>query len=282
VGKRHQEALDRERARLPLVGERRSAVLCCTWDAGQTVTALMTSDILAAMRGVPVAALDSNPGATSLAARRASALLVWGLLAGREPGQHPGRGTGARLDVTADLPWTGAAHILKGDDYQRLADLSAERYPLTMIDPAPSGLTRVLSAADQPVLAASASPDAATSLANIRQWLGADGYGELAARAVNGVSRRTMQDVLRADSVAWGRCRAIVRVPRDDLLPARPAASSIPDDREGRHVVDAVFISLDQATAKQVCPRQSPLGTRNLGRQAGRVRSCPTLHGLEL
>ena len=90
-----------------------------------------------------------------------------------------------------------------------------------------------------------------------------------------------MQDVLRADSVAWGRGRAIVRVSRDDLLPARPGASSTPDDRRGRHV-DAVFISLDQATAKQVCPRQSPLGARSLGRQAGRVRSCPTLYGLEL
>ena len=112
------------------------------------MTALMTSDILTAMLGVPVAALHSNPGATSLAARRASALSVWGLLAGREPGQQPGRGTGARLDVTADLPCTGAPHILKSDDYQRLADLWAERYPLTMIDPTPSGLTRVLSAAE--------------------------------------------------------------------------------------------------------------------------------------
>ena len=70
----------------------------------------------------------------------------------------------------------------------------AERYPLTMIDPAPTGLTRVLSAADQLVLVAPASPDAATSLANTQQWLGAHGHGELAARAVtvvNGVSRRT-------------------------------------------------------------------------------------------
>ena len=39
---------------------------------------------------------------------------------------------------------------------------------------------------------------------------------------VNGVSQRTMEDVLRAESVARGRCRAIVRVPWDDLLFARP------------------------------------------------------------
>jgi MinD-like ATPase involved in chromosome partitioning or flagellar assembly len=79
--------------------------------------------------------------------------------------------------------------------------------------------------ADQLVLVAPASPDAATSLANTQQWLAAHGYGELAARAVtlvNGVSRRTMENVLRAESVARGRCRAIVRVPWDDLLSTRP------------------------------------------------------------
>ena len=130
--------------------------------------------------------------------------------------------------MIADLPGdggNGAAHALDGDDFQRLADVLAERYPLTMIDPAPSGLTRVLSAADQLVLVAPASPDAATSLANTQQWLGAHGYGELAGRAVtvvNGVSRRTQEDVLRAESVARGRCRAIVRVPWDDLLSSRP------------------------------------------------------------
>ena len=79
-GKRDQEALDRERARLPRADPRRIAVPCCTRDAGQTATALMTSDILAAMSGVPVAALDLNPGATSLATR-ASALSIRGLLA---------------------------------------------------------------------------------------------------------------------------------------------------------------------------------------------------------
>ena len=94
-----------------------------------------------------------------------------------------------------------------------------------MVDPAPSALTRVLATADQLLLVAPASPDAATSLANTQQWLGAHGYGELAARAVtlvNGVSRRTMENVVRAESVARGRCRAIVRVPWDDLLSARP------------------------------------------------------------
>ena len=236
-GKRDPETLDRDRARLPLAGPRRIAVLGCTRGAGQTVTTLMTGHVLAAVRGAAVAALDLNPGATSLAARRVPAASVQALLAGWEPGQQAGRGSGARLDVIAEMPGTGAAQA-GGNDIQRLADLLAERYPLTMIDPAPSGLTRVLVAADQLVLVAPASPDAATALANTQQWLGAHGYGELLGRAVmvvNGVSRRTMEDVLRAESVARGRCRAIVRVPWDDLLSMRPDSPSTPPVQTALH-----------------------------------------------
>jgi MinD-like ATPase involved in chromosome partitioning or flagellar assembly len=126
-------------------------------------------------------------------------------------------------------PGTGTAHSLAADDYQRLAGLLAARYPLTMIDPAPSGLTRVLPLADQLVLVVPASPEAATSLANTQQWLTAHGYHGLAARAVtvvNGVSGRTSQDVLLAESVARGRCRAIVRVPWDDRLSPEGEAGS--------------------------------------------------------
>jgi MinD-like ATPase involved in chromosome partitioning or flagellar assembly len=231
-GQRDQETLDRDRARLPLTGSRRITVLGCTRGAGQTVTALMTGHILAAVRDVPVAALDLNPGGTSLAARSTVATSIRALLTGREPDKPAGPdkpGAAAGLDVIADPPGADRARPLEGGDYQRLAGLLATQYPLTMIDPAPMGLTRVLSVTDQLVLVAPASPDAATSLANTQQWLAAHGYGELAGRAVtviNGVSRRTTQDVLRAEAAARGRCRAIVRVPWDDLLSARPESPS--------------------------------------------------------
>jgi MinD-like ATPase involved in chromosome partitioning or flagellar assembly len=235
-GKRDQETLDRERARLPLTGPRRIVVLGCTRGAGQTVTALMIGHILAAARGVPVAALDLNPGSTSLAARSTPAVSLAALLAGEGlgqrpsdgPGQRPGSSAGARLDVIGDLPEPDRPRPGEVENYHRLADLLATRYPLTMIDAAPTGLTRLLAVADQLILVAPASPDAATSLANTQQWLNTHGYAGLAGRAVtvvNGVSRRTMPDVLRAESVARGRCRAIVRVPWDDLLSARLATS---------------------------------------------------------
>ena len=223
-GQRDQAAQDRERARLPLDGPRRIAVLGCTSGAGQSVISLMTGQVLAVARAVPVAVLDLNPGEGSLAARIEPVTSVAALLAGRGPSPYPaqprGRGRArGRLDVIGG----DDARALHGGDYQRLAGLLAERYPLTIIDPAPSGLTRVLELADQLVLVAPASPEAATALAHTQQWLAAHGYDELAVRAVtvvNGVSRRSMDDVHRAESVARGRCRAIVRMPWDDLLSA--------------------------------------------------------------
>jgi MinD-like ATPase involved in chromosome partitioning or flagellar assembly len=283
-GKRDQEALDRDRARLPLAGPRRIVVLGCTRGAGQTVTALMTGHILAAVREVPVAALDLNPGPTSLAARRAPAVSVQALLADQATEQPPSQDT--RLDVIAGLPDTGngngssnggngAAHPLDGGDFRRLAAMLAERYPLTMIDPSPSGLPRMLASADQLVLVAPASPDAATSLANTQQWLRAHGYGELAARAitvVNGVSRRTRDDVLRAESVARGRCRAIVRVPWDDLLSSRQAnphqqTTLQPQTRLAYTALAGVLISGLTAAAANTSTA-SPVPGRNSGEHA--------------
>jgi MinD-like ATPase involved in chromosome partitioning or flagellar assembly len=241
-GKQDRQMPDRDRARLPLDGSRRIAVLGCTSGAGQSTTALMIGHVLAAVREVPVAALDLNPGDASLAARIAPTTSVTALLAGRDtdsedPAAQPVRGSrawrtrhepAARLHViAAGSPRNNGARTLSPDDYQRLARRLAARYPLIIIDPAPSGLTRVLSVADQLVLVTPASPGAATSLANTQQWLSAHGYGELAVRAVtvvNGASRRTSPDVLQAESVARGRCRAIVRVPWDDLLSVQPDA----------------------------------------------------------
>ncbi|MGH3163615.1 MAG: MinD/ParA family ATP-binding protein, partial [Streptosporangiaceae bacterium] len=256
-GKRDQEALDRDRASLPLAGSYRIVVLGCTRGAGQTVTALMTGHVLAVVRGIPVAALDLTSGPASLAARRPPPVSVQALFAdqaGQEADEH-----GARVDVVAD----------DGGDFRRLADMLAERYPLTMIDPAPTGLTRVLARADQLVLVAPASPDAATSLANTQQWLGAHGYGELAARAVtvvNGVSRRTKDDVLRAESVVRGRCRAILRVPWDDLLSSRPGpieqATLQPQTRLAYTALAGVLVTSLAATHVEPDPG------RNLGEHA--------------
>jgi MinD-like ATPase involved in chromosome partitioning or flagellar assembly len=281
-GQRDRETLDRDRARLPLGGARRIAVLGCTSGAGQSVTALMTGHILAAVREVPVAVLDLNPGDESLAAYIAPATSVTALLAGKEregqdrAGSAAGSGrsdsrtrrarreSGARLDViAAGSPEGNGARTLDHADYQRLAGLLAERYPLTMMDPGPAGLTRMLWLADQLVLIAPANADGATSLANTQQWLSAHGYDELAARAVtviNGVSQRTSQDVLQAESVARGRCRAIVRVPWDDLLSVRPDAPAAlhPQTRRAYTALAGVLVAALAADPSTPVPGRSP------------------------
>ncbi len=280
---RDLQTLDRDRARLPLAGPRVIVVLGCTSGAGQSTVAAMTGLMLAAVRDAPVAALDLNPGDDSLAARIAPAVSVTALLAGEAPepaartdsearplradwrARSARRPPGARLDVIADRPGAGG-HVVDGRDFQRLAGLLAARYPLTMIDPAPSRLARALSVADQLVLVAPASADAAGALANTQQWLSAHGYGEAAARAVtviNGVGRRPSEDVMRAEAAARGRCRAIVRVPHhDQLLPAHPAglAALNPQTRLAYTALAGVIVSGLAAGRAAPVPGRSPGG----------------------
>jgi MinD-like ATPase involved in chromosome partitioning or flagellar assembly len=225
---------DRERVLLPIGGPRVIVVLGCTVGAGQTVTTLMIADLLASLRGENVAALDLNPGRPSLTdlAQATPAATVPALLAGSAPVSAGARGRG-RLDVIthgalADSQGLGDA------EYRRLFDILEERYALTLADPGASAVARVLASADQLVLVAPASPDAARAVAMTQDWLEAHGYGQLSAGSItviNGVSKRSMTHVEQAEVVVRGRCRAIVRVPWDDHLGAPEAEQGIRDCR---------------------------------------------------
>jgi MinD-like ATPase involved in chromosome partitioning or flagellar assembly len=106
-------------------------------------------------------------------------------------------------------------------EYRRIFSAAADRYRLTFADPGASAVARVLNAADQLVLVAPASPDAARALAMTQEWLGAHGYHALTATSitvVNGLSKRSLPHAEQAELVVRGRCRAIVRVPWDDHL----------------------------------------------------------------
>jgi Mrp family chromosome partitioning ATPase len=104
------ERRDRERVLLPIHGPRLIVVLGCTVGAGQSVTTLMLADVLATLRGEPVAALDLNPGQTSLAglARTSPAATARGLLGGSAPIVPDQRGRGAWTSSrTTPLPTAG-------------------------------------------------------------------------------------------------------------------------------------------------------------------------------
>jgi MinD-like ATPase involved in chromosome partitioning or flagellar assembly len=228
-GQPDQMQRDRTRARLPLPGGHRVVVLGCTVGAGQTMTALLTGEVLVSLRDDQVAALDLNPGPGSLAER---ARMVPALTESRPPA--PSRLEVVTRDTTArDAGTPGASR--PGEDLQdvtKIFELLSARYPLTLADPGAAVVPRVLAAASQLILVSPASQDAASALATTREWLEAHGHAGLAEGAIivlNGVSRHTMPYVEQAEALARGRCRAIVRVPWDDHLkkqePERAAAS---------------------------------------------------------
>jgi MinD-like ATPase involved in chromosome partitioning or flagellar assembly len=252
-GRPDQLQRDRARARLPVRGGHRVVVLGCTVGAGQTVTALLIGELLVSLRGDEIAVLDLNSGDGSLAER---ARAVPALTGSRPPApsraevitrEAAGAGSGAEfaLGGTTPLQPPAAEQAPRADieDVTRVFELVSARYPLTLADPGAAAVPRVLAAADQLVLVAPASQDAASALATTREWLEAHGHAELADRAIvvlNGVSRHTMPHVEQAEALARGRCRAIVRIPWDDHLkypgsgrstspapPARPAAGPL-------------------------------------------------------
>jgi hypothetical protein len=215
---------DQARVRLPLPAAARIVVLGCTAGAGQTITTLVTGQLLASLRGEPVAVLDLSDGSGSLTeqARLIPALLPSSLV-GADPAARPrpagGPGERGLQVVTA----SGSA-----DDPGGIVNAVVARYRLTLADPAAAAVPRTVSVADQLVLVAPASAEAAGALAMTLEWLEAHDHGRLAAGAVtvlNGVSGPSAQHVDKAAAVASGRCRAIVRVPWDERLRARPAAA---------------------------------------------------------
>jgi MinD-like ATPase involved in chromosome partitioning or flagellar assembly len=220
-GKPDQLQRDRARARLPISEPRRIVVLGCTRGAGQTTTVLLAGDMLAGLRDEPVAVLDLNPGRNSLAEQAAA---IPGLVAdpldaprlvGDDAWSQAGSGAASRLQVISGNSVPGSG------DAGRVIDAVARRYLLTLADPAAGSVPRTLEVADQLMIVAPASAEAANALGMTFEWLDAHGYGRLATSAVtilNGVSGPTAEHAERAANVANGRCRAIVKVPWDSHL----------------------------------------------------------------
>jgi hypothetical protein len=215
-GKPDQVQRDRVRVTLALNGPARTIVLGCTAGAGQTITTLFTGQLLASMRGEAVAVVDLSKGPTSLTEQaRFIPALMSSRRAGADSGAVGGQGErGLQVVTAADRA---------GDPGQILSAVAA-RYPLTLADPEASCVPRALRAADQVILIAPASAEAAGSLAMTIEWLQAHNFAALAANAIvvlNGVSPQTAGHADKTAAVASGRSRAIVRVPWDERIRSR-------------------------------------------------------------
>lgn len=216
-----------ERVRTAFDGARRVVVLGCTGGAGQTVTGLMLGHTFAQHRGDRIVAVDVNPGPGAMARRTRSETreTLTSLITHAE--QVSGYSVMRRytsvsksgLEVVA--AGKNPVQALDDRDYA-LAMRTLDRfYSITLLDAAAAVVARILPYADQIVLVAPASTDAPRAVAMTFEWLDGHGYEELRSRAVtviNGVSRRSMEDVAQTEEVARGRCRALVRIPWDDHL----------------------------------------------------------------
>ncbi|WP_327588817.1 TcpE family conjugal transfer membrane protein [Nonomuraea sp. NBC_00507] len=229
--------IDEARARAVFSGSRRIVVLGCTGGAGQSTTALMLGHTFATYRDDRVVAVDANTGGTTLTSRiqPETPETLTSLLSGldRVSGYLTMRGyttrTASGLEVISADTDAGAEQRLADRSFfsdHRLGEsmrLLERHYKLAVIDPAAALAARLLPYADQLVLVVPASEEAPEAVGMTYEWLDGHGCAELRRRAVmvvNGVSRRSMADVEQAESVARGRCRAIVRVPwEDDLAP---------------------------------------------------------------
>ncbi|MFC5830402.1 TcpE family conjugal transfer membrane protein [Nonomuraea insulae] len=229
--------IDEARARGVFGGSRRIVVLGCTGGAGQSTTALMLGHAFAHYRDDRVVAVDASTGGGTLTSKiqPETPETLTSLLSGldRVSGYLTMRGyttrTASGLEVISADTDAGAEQRLADRSFfsdHRLGEsmrLLDRHYKLAVIDPAAALAARLLPYADQLVLVVPASEEASEAVAMTYEWLDGHGCAELRRRAVmvvNGVSRRSMTDVEQAESVARGRCRAIVRVPwEDDLAP---------------------------------------------------------------
>jgi conjugation transfer TcpE-like protein len=215
-GKPDHVQRDRARVTLALPGPARTVVLGCTAGAGQTITTLLSGQLLASLRGEAVAVVDLSRGPTSLTEQ---ARFVPALMSSRRVGADSG---------TVGRPGERGLQVVtaadSADDPGRIISAVAARYPLTLADPEASRVPWALRAADQLILVAPASAEAASSLAMTFEWLQAHDFGALAANAIvvlNGVSSQTAGHADKTAAVASGRSRAIVRVPWDERMGGR-------------------------------------------------------------
>ncbi len=226
--------------RAPVSGCRRIAIVSRKGGVGKTTTTLFLGHTFAEHRGDRVIALDGNPDAGSLGyrVRRETNKTITHLLVSREnvsryadirafTSQAP-----TRLEVIAADDDPRITDSLREDDYKRVVDLLEVHYNLICMDTGTGVLESaskgILQLADQLVLVTSPSLDSGRAASATLDWLEKNGHEDLVAGSVaviNGVRPKSMVDLDKVERHFQARCRAVVRIPWDDVLQAGAEAA---------------------------------------------------------
>jgi MinD-like ATPase involved in chromosome partitioning or flagellar assembly len=223
-----------ERARTPVGGCYRLAVISLKGGVGKTTTTAALGAVFADLRGDRVIALDANPDRGTLAERapRESGATVRHLLAAREnlhryadvrefTSQSP-----TRLEVLASDSDPHVSAAFSEQDYRDTVDILERFYNLVLTD-CGTGLLHdamrgILGLANSLVVVSSASLDGARSASATLDWLEAHGFDHLAQNAVVVISSVRpgggIVDVLQLEDHFASRCRDVVTIPYDPHL----------------------------------------------------------------
>ncbi len=243
AGPSQREQREREliaAVRAPVTGCRRIAVVSRKGGVGKTTTTLFLGHTFAEHRGDRVIALDGNPDAGSLGyrVRRETNKTITHLLVSREEvsryadiraftSQAP-----TRLEVIAADDDPRITDSLREADYKRAVDLLEVHYNLICMDTGTGVLESaskgILQLADQLVLVTSPSLDSGRAASATLDWLESNGHEDLVAGSVaviNGIRPKGIVDLDKVERHFQARCRAVVRVPWDEVLQAGAEAA---------------------------------------------------------
>ncbi len=250
-----------EAVQAPVTGCRRIAVVSRKGGVGKTTTTLFLGHTFAEHRGDRVIALDGNPDAGSLGyrVRRETNKTITHLLVSREDvsryadiraftSQAP-----TRLEVIAADDDPRITDSLREADYKRVVDLLEVHYNLICMDTGTGVLESaskgILQLADQLVLVTSPSLDSGRAASATLDWLEKNGHDDLVAGSVaviNGVGPKSRVDIDKVERHFRARCRAVVRIPWDEVLEAG-AEAALSDLRPATR---AAYLELSANVAK--------------------------------
>ncbi|MBA2768350.1 MAG: MinD/ParA family protein [Sporichthyaceae bacterium] len=224
------------RARTPVRGTHRVAVISLKGGVGKTTTTAALGSMFANLRGDRVIAVDANPDRGTLAERvpRESGATIRHLLQSRDQVKRYGdvrlftSQSPTRLEVLASDSDPSASSALSEQDYVDTIDTLERFYNLVLTD-CGTGLLHdamrgVLGLASSLIVVSSASLDGARSASATLDWLEAHGLDDLARAAVVVISSVRpgggIVDVLQLEDHFASRCRAVVTIPYDPHLEA--------------------------------------------------------------